>query len=163
MDAKDLLVGHDYRYVDPEGGEFTIRYHNQEGSETDNGPMFRFYHLKEELFLVFTAAVVGLHVHEIPKDNFLELSKPIVKHYIDKMAQDERPALSALAVQEGGNHYKDLKIQPWQIITANGLDFFEGNVVKYVMRHKSKNGIEDLKKAKHYLDYMIEELDGKCK
>lgn len=55
----------------------------------------------------------------------------------------------------GGNHY-DLPIQPWDYIAANQLGFFEGNVVKYVTRWKRKNGLEDLRKARHYLDKLIE-------
>jgi hypothetical protein len=59
-------------------------------------------------------------------------------------------------VQIGGNHYKDLKIQPTAFIHANNIPFIEGNIIKYVVRHKSKNGIEDLKKAKHYIDLLIQ-------
>ena len=58
--------------------------------------------------------------------------------------------------QIGGNHYKDLKIQPTDFIHANNIPFIEGNIIKYVVRHKSKNGIEDLKKAKHYIDLLIQ-------
>ncbi len=64
--------------------------------------------------------------------------------------------MSALDVQEGGNHYKDLKIQPVEYIHANGLDFFQGNVVKYVTRHKAKNGEQDIRKAIHYLNLILE-------
>lgn len=59
-------------------------------------------------------------------------------------------------IQVGGNHYKDLKIQPIEYIHANGLDYFEGNVVKYITRHRKKNGKQDLEKAKHYIDLLIE-------
>lgn len=55
--------------------------------------------------------------------------------------------------QEGGSHYKK-GIQPVEYINANGLDFFEGNILKYITRHRSKNGREDLKKARHYLDML---------
>ena len=58
--------------------------------------------------------------------------------------------------QVGGTHYHDMDIQPWEVISRAGLDFWEGNVIKYVMRYKAKNGLEDLKKARHYLDYLIE-------
>lgn len=67
------------------------------------------------------------------------------------------PASSALDVQVGGRHYKDMAIQPIEFIMANGLGFCEGNAVKYVTRWKSKNGIEDLKKAIHYLQMLIEQ------
>lgn len=63
---------------------------------------------------------------------------------------------SALAHQEGGRHYKDMKIQPVEYIHANSIGYFEGNVIKYVSRHRAKNGVEDLKKARHYLDLLIE-------
>lgn len=65
-------------------------------------------------------------------------------------------APSALSRQEGGDHYKSLKIQPVEYVHANGLGFFEGNVLKYITRWQSKNGIEDLKKARHYLDLLID-------
>lgn len=60
--------------------------------------------------------------------------------------------------QVGGSHYrKGGEIQPWDIIKAWELDFWEGNVVKYVLRWKHKDGVQDLKKARHYLDYLIEQ------
>lgn len=62
----------------------------------------------------------------------------------------------ALTRQEGGNHYKDCAIQPIEYITRNNLSFAQGNVVKYITRYKHKNGKEDLLKAKHYIDLMIE-------
>ena len=63
---------------------------------------------------------------------------------------------SALNVQVDGSHYKDLAIQPVEYIHANGLGFCEGSVVKYVTRWRTKNGIADLKKARHFLDLLIE-------
>ena len=57
--------------------------------------------------------------------------------------------------QVGGDHYKDNKIQVWDAIHDWGLGYFSGNVIKYVARHQKKNGIEDLKKARHYLDKLI--------
>jgi hypothetical protein len=66
-----------------------------------------------------------------------------------------KPA-GALAIQEGGAHYKDMTIQPVEYIHANGVGYFEGNVIKYVSRWRSKGGIEDLKKARHYLDLLLE-------
>lgn len=68
-------------------------------------------------------------------------------------AGDAQPAK---ARQEGGSHYKDMAIQPIEFIQANGLGFCEGNVVKYVSRWRSKGGIEDLKKARHYIDLLLE-------
>ena len=57
----------------------------------------------------------------------------------------------------GGNHYKKLKISPVEYIRANNLDFFEGNVVKYVSRHRYKNGAEDIVKCVDYLRMILED------
>ena len=64
--------------------------------------------------------------------------------------------MSALDKQEGGGHYKGKAIQPVQYIHANGIGYFEGNVIKYVTRWRAKNGIKDLEKARHYIDLLIE-------
>ena len=53
-------------------------------------------------------------------------------------------------------HYTQFKIQPMEFIGGNKLGFLEGNVIKYVCRYNLKNGVEDLKKARHYLDKLIE-------
>lgn len=68
--------------------------------------------------------------------------------------------MRALDIQVSGNHYKDLAIQPVEYIYANGIGYFEGNVIKYVSRWRNKNGIKDLEKAKHYIDLLIE-LEGR--
>lgn len=54
--------------------------------------------------------------------------------------------------QIGGDHYKSLKIQPIEYIDANNMPYLEGNVVKYVTRHASKNDVQDIDKAIHYLE-----------
>lgn len=64
--------------------------------------------------------------------------------------------MSALDKQEGGGHYKECKIQPIEFIHANNLDFFQGNIIKYATRHKSKNGVEDLRKVIHYAQLALE-------
>lgn len=61
--------------------------------------------------------------------------------------------------QEGGNHYQKMKIQPTYFIITNNIPFAEGNVIKYVCRWKDKNGVADLKKAKHYIEMLIEEAE----
>jgi len=58
--------------------------------------------------------------------------------------------------QVGGAHYKDMKVQPAQFINDNKLLFAEGNAIKYICRHASKGEIQDLEKAKHYIDMIIE-------
>lgn len=61
-----------------------------------------------------------------------------------------------LSNQVGGDHYKSLPIQPTEYNQRNGLGFCEGCVVKYVSRHKAKNGRQDLEKAIHFLEMLIE-------
>jgi len=63
---------------------------------------------------------------------------------------------TALETQIGGSHYKSKAIQPVEYIHANNIGYFEGCVIKYVTRWKNKNGIQDLEKAKHYLELLIE-------
>ena len=58
--------------------------------------------------------------------------------------------------QIGGDHYAKHKIQPWDIIDEYDLSFYAGNVLKYLLRYKDKGGVEDLKKAQHYLEKLIE-------
>ena len=58
--------------------------------------------------------------------------------------------------QIGGDHYRKMAIGPLEYSLANGLGPCEANVVKYVSRWKAKGGIEDLRKARHYLDALID-------
>ncbi len=60
------------------------------------------------------------------------------------------------STQVGGNHYKDMKIQPIEFILGNELGFAEGNAIKYICRYKSKGGVVDLEKAKHYIEMLIQ-------
>jgi len=56
--------------------------------------------------------------------------------------------------QVGGNHYQ-LPIEPWDYVCANNLGYLEGNVIKYISRWKSKDGLQDLLKAQHYIEKLI--------
>jgi hypothetical protein len=71
--------------------------------------------------------------------------------------EDAATDLTPKDVQIGGAHYKDLPIQPIEYCIRNNIPFAEGNVIKYVTRWRKKNGIEDLKKARHMLDILIQE------
>lgn len=74
----------------------------------------------------------------------------------------EKPA-TANDRQEGGNHYKQFgKLQPWDIIIHFGCDFLTGNAIKYLLRWPHKGKIEDLKKAKHYIDKLIETEEARA-
>ena len=66
------------------------------------------------------------------------------------------PPKNANDVQIAGNHYKTKAIQPWDYIVGNNLGYLEGNIVKYVSRWKDKGGVDDLRKAQHYLTKLIE-------
>ena len=60
-------------------------------------------------------------------------------------------------------HYEQFKIEPVEFITQNNLSYLQGNIIKYILRYKQKNGIEDLEKAKTYLQYLINyEKEGLC-
>lgn len=62
----------------------------------------------------------------------------------------------ASETQVAGNHYKDLIIQPMEYCLKNNLNYAQSNVIKYVTRYKAKGGKQDLLKAKHCIDLLIE-------
>lgn len=62
----------------------------------------------------------------------------------------------SMKVQIGGSHYKSMAIQPVEFIHKNGIGFIEGCVIKYVSRWRAKGGVNDLEKARHFLDMLIE-------
>lgn len=64
--------------------------------------------------------------------------------------------MNALEGQQGGSHYKEMRMQPVEFIHTNNLGFIEGSVIKYVSRHRRKHGKEDLKKAIHFLELLIQ-------
>jgi len=72
---------------------------------------------------------------------------------------EQRAEHRAEVLKQGSSHYKGTTIQPVEYIQANKLDFIEGNIIKYVTRWKKKGGVEDLNKAKHYIELLIE-LEG---
>ena len=64
--------------------------------------------------------------------------------------------MSALEIQVGGSHYKDMAIQPMEYSMANKLDACQHTAIKYITRFRQKGGIQDLEKAKHCIDMLIE-------
>jgi len=81
-------------------------------------------------------------------------------HFVEDVKIDEIETIythenKALDEQIGGNHYKSLKIQPIEYIMANNLGYCEANILKYITRYKDKNGLQDLMKAKHYIEILI--------
>jgi len=63
--------------------------------------------------------------------------------------------MNANEIQVAGSHYRSA-IQPWDYIVANNIGYLEGNIIKYVSRWKKKGGVEDLYKAQHYLEKLIQ-------
>lgn len=68
---------------------------------------------------------------------------------------------TAFETQVGGNHYKDMPIQPTEFIMKNNLNWCEGNAVKYICRHRAKGKSADIDKAIHYLELLKEYEDAK--
>ena len=92
----------------------------------------------------------GIRVKEIPYYFF------VAEKF--KLAED---VTQPMQTQVGGSHYKDLKIQPVEYIMANNIPYMEGNVVKYCTRWRNKGGVQDLEKAMHYLQMLIEKEKSK--
>ena len=75
---------------------------------------------------------------------------------VDAMPLGTPPTANPLSKQIDGGHYKDLKIQPIEYIHANNIPFAEGCAIKYLTRWRSKGGVKDLEKAKHFIELLIE-------
>lgn len=75
------------------------------------------------------------HMKYVPKHLAYELTPPLYNPF---------------QTQAGGNHYQKHPIQPVEFAFVNNLNFNQGNIIKYIIRHKDKNGIEDIKKVLHY-------------
>lgn len=71
------------------------------------------------------------------------------------LSQDEWLKRKSMDEQVGGDHYQ-LAIQPLDFIYSNDIPFIEANIIKYVVRHKKKNGKQDLEKARDYINKLIE-------
>jgi hypothetical protein len=68
----------------------------------------------------------------------------------------EEQFMKSFKKQVGGSHYKNYKIQPVEFIIKNNIGFVEGNIIKYILRFKEKGGVQDLEKARHYIELLIE-------
>jgi hypothetical protein len=86
----------------------------------------------------------------------LDLSDTNVEENLKKMADKANDR------QVGGSHYKTGGLQHWDLVEMFGWDYFQGQITKYLMRWRKKNGLEDLEKARHYLDKYIEVERGKA-
>ena len=68
--------------------------------------------------------------------------------------------LRAIDEQVGGSHYKQFQIQPAEFCYKNNIPYLEATAIKYLCRWKDKGGVEDLQKAKHFIDLLIEFQNG---
>ena len=73
----------------------------------------------------------------------------------------EEQFMKSFKKQIGGSHYLKYKIQPVDFIIKNNIGFVEGNIIKYILRFKEKGGVQDLLKAKHYIELLIDSSKGK--
>ena len=73
----------------------------------------------------------------------------------------EEQSMKSFKKQIGGNHYLKYKIQPIEFIVKNNIGFVEGNIIKYILRFKKKGGVQDLEKARHYIDLLIDSTKSK--
>jgi len=89
---------------------------------------------------------------------------PIHGEGINSITPDEWDTVAGKATerQVGGTHYNDMPIQPIEFVIKNNLGFCEGNAVKYICRHASKGGLQDLDKAIHYIELLKELKYGKA-
>ena len=79
-----------------------------------------------------------------------------IAYGIAEVVELEQEQATASETQVGGNHYQNMPIQPAEYNQRNGLNFCEACVIKYVSRHKRKNGAEDVRKAIHFLNLLLE-------
>jgi hypothetical protein len=82
------------------------------------------------------------------------------REYIEAPNVGIKSTFTVNDIQYGGDHYKNKAIQPWDYISSNNMGFLEGCIIKYVSRYQDKNGIEDLHKARHFLEKLIEVRTG---
>ena len=90
------------------------------------------------------------------KDQYLKDMELTYEEHLKGAYDGSGNPAEAAAKQIGGRHYQ-MPIQPIEYIVKNDLGYREGNVVKYVTRHKNKNGLEDIEKAIHYLEMIKED------
>ncbi len=86
----------------------------------------------------------------------LDLSKLTKRKQFPGHSNPPPPPNNPMDKQIGGNHYKEMNIQPVEFIVANNIPFREGSAIKYICRHAVKNGKQDLEKAIHFLQMIID-------
>jgi hypothetical protein len=104
-------------------------------------------------------------VYKIRKEehaDFIERSNaPIVNPQITDAVTQFKPSNKADDLQIGGDHYKNMGVQPWKAMESwmtpeQFAGFLRGNAIKYLARCDAKGGLDDIKKARHYIDKLVE-------
>ena len=95
-------------------------------------------------------------IHGVPFDSECGECEEDAKIVKDGKERSCKEKIDNLKIQIGGNHYTKLKIQPMTYSMENGLDPLQHTIIKYVTRFRDKNGVEDLEKAKHCIDMLID-------
>ena len=92
----------------------------------------------------------------VHRDEFMKRWNERIRSATNATTPPTQQEVKATDTQIGGNHYTKLAIQPMRYSMENGLDALQHTVIKYVTRFRDKNGVEDLEKAKHCIDMLIE-------
>lgn len=97
-------------------------------------------------------------VYKIRKE---ETSAPLVNPQITDAVTSFKPSNKADDLQIGGDHYKNMGVQPWKAMESwmtpeQFAGFLRGNAIKYLARCDAKGGLDDIKKARHYIDKLVE-------
>jgi hypothetical protein len=97
-------------------------------------------------------------VYKIRKE---ETSAPLVNPQITDAVTQFKPSNKADDLQIGGDHYKNMGVQPWKAMESwmtpeQFAGFLRGNAIKYLARCDAKGGLDDIKKARHYIDKLVE-------
>ena len=157
-DEKGFTIWHGGEQpADTIGKTVEYRYERDPGSD---GPA-------ERLDWAHTGLTGDIHTYKVVEEAAQADSATLAEETLsalgwtfDGQAWVEQPKIdmvpNALAVQVGGSHYKDYAIQPIEYIHANKLGFAEGNVVKYITRHRQKHGADDVRKVIHYCQLLLE-------
>lgn len=106
---------------------------------------------------------VYYYTQDIGKACAINYCRGTIQALVTSTEPRQNTGMAANDRQEGGDHYKTPgKIEHWDLVIMYGWDYFQGQITKYVMRWRKKGGIQDLKKARHFLDKYIESEEAKA-
>lgn len=133
-----------------------IKHFSKEGWKAYRLPRAVYDGKKTVVYEVDNVTHIGLKIHvEVEGEGTTFFFEDMLELVTQESKQAEKSS-SALDKQVSGDHYKSCGIQPIEYIHANNLSYLEGNVIKYTTRHSKKNGRQDIEKAIHYLELILE-------